>query len=1216
MGAGAPERIAIVGMAGRFPGAADVDALWRNLAAGREAIRDLSDDELARAGVPEALRRDPAWVRRGATLEDVGGFDAAFFGFSPREALVTDPQQRLLLELAWEAFEDAGLVPARLEDAAGVFVGASRSDYATAVLADPSHAAALGVFALDVATSRDFLATRLAYVLGLRGPALTVQTACSTSLVAVHLACQSLLAGECELALAGGVSIRLPQGSGYPWVEGGVASPDGRCRAFDRRAAGTVAGNGGALVLLRPLEDALRAGDPIHALILASAVNNDGRAKVGFTAPSVTGQAAVIEEALALAEVEPASIGYVEAHGTGTPLGDPIEVAALAEAFARRGGAAPGACRIGSLKGHLGHLDAAAGVAGLVKAVLALGAGQIPPQVSFEQPNPELHLERTPFRVATALEGWPRTAAPRRAGVSSFGIGGTNAHAVLEQAPARPAPAPAGGVELAVLSARTPAALARAARNLAQRLEGDPGLAAREVAFTLQTGRTAFPHRAFALGRDARELAAALSAADLATGRAAEPAPAPAFLFPGQGSQFAGMALGAWEREAAVGRELERAARVLAPHFDLRRLLADGAALQRTRFTQPALFAVEHALARWWMELGLEPAAMLGHSLGEFVAAALAEVFSFEDGLRLVVERGRSMDELPAGAMLAVSLAEADLAEHLGSEVQIASINGPELTVVAGPQGALEALEQRLAARQVPFRRLATSHAFHSRMMEPARESFRAALERVELRAPRRPFLSNTSGTWIRAEEARSPEYWAEQLVAPVRLFEGLATLARAGHALALEVGPGRSFASPARAAGLATVASLPRGGPEGPPDLRAALGRLWLRGVEVDWAAVHGAPPPRRVRLGTYPFERRTYLAGAAAEPQAAEPRAAEPVPADSVAEGAPGYGPGADPVAARIAGIWRECLGVEAVVPTDDFLELGGSSLLAITVRARLARELGCELSLADLLEATRLDELAARVAGRRGAARGAGSPLVRLGQGARPLFLVHGVDGEVAAFAALGRALAPDLCLWALRAPGLEAGEEAVADVAELARLYVEALRADFPGPYLLAGHSFGGLVALEMARLLNASGEAASPCLIDTHPAGECGPGLPAQEELEAAARTRLAELGLGAEPAELERRLAVLAAHTRAALGHRPRPHGGPSLLILAAGTQAPLAAERARAWRGLLSPGLRLVTVPGDHLSMLSPPHAADLAHALAAWAGSATVNAPPGGRT
>jgi amino acid adenylation domain-containing protein len=887
--------IAIVGMAGRFPGAGSVEELWRNLTGGVESISFFSDAELRAAGVPAADLTDPRYVRARGVVDGADRFDAAFFGYSPREAEVVDPQQRLFLECAWDAFEDAGHEPASFPGDVGVFAGAGMNTYMLNFLGDPEVLDSVGNFQVMISNDKDFLAPRVSYKLGLTGPSLAVQSSCSTSLVAVHLACNSLLAGQCDAALAGGVSLRLPQAMGYHHHEGAVFSPDGHCRAFDENAGGFVGGNGAAVVLLRRLEDALRDGDTIRAVIRGSAVNNDGSFKAGFTAPSVDGQAQVIAEALAVAGVEPAAIGYVEAHGTGTELGDPIEIAALTQAFGP--GASPGGVLVGSVKTNIGHLDSAAGVTGLIKAALVVERGQVPPTLHFQRPNPKLRLEETPFRVADRLIDWEK-AGPRRAGVSSLGIGGTNAHVVLEEPPAIAPGTPGGPWQLLPLSARGEAPLEAALHRLAEHLRSHPGLDLADAAFTLQVGRRRFERRAVALCRNVADVAGAAAVLEgsdrerlLFGGGEARSV---AFLFSGQGAQHAGMAAELYRAEPVFRGELDRAADLLLPLIgrDLRDLLFDskGEELARTEFTQPALFAVEHALARQWMAWGVRPAAMLGHSIGEYVAGCLAGVFSFADALALVAERGRLMAAMEPGAMLAVSLPESVIVPLLDEDLALAAVNGPERAVVAGPETAVAALAAELEARGVRNRRLRTSHAFHSAMMEPALEPFAARVRRVRLSPPSIPFVSNLTGTWITAGQATDPEYWARQIRATVRFADGLAALAAEPDRLLLEVGPGNTLTTLAREAGAVAVASLPHAGDRRNDHafLLTALGRLWLAGIVPDWNALHAGERRLRVALPTYPFERQRYWVegggplGAARPAAAGNPLAKRPDPAD----------------------------------------------------------------------------------------------------------------------------------------------------------------------------------------------------------------------------------------------------------------------------------------------------------------------------------------------
>ncbi len=877
--------IAIIGMSGRFPGARGLEAYWRVIAAGAETIATFTDEELRATGVDPRLLRHPQYIKRRGVLDDVETFDAGFFGYNPREALFMDPQQRLFLQAAWEALEHAGCNPQTTDALIGVYAGSSSSNWTTYLQAHRDALGDLDGGAVSIGNDLTFLPTRISYKLNLRGPSFPVQTACSTSLVAVHLACQGLLNAECDLALAGGVSIRLPQASGYVYQPDGIFSPDGHCRSFDARTRGTVFSNGLGVVVLKRLEDALADHDFIYAVIKGSAVNNDGSQRASFTAPGINGQTAVVADALANADVDPDTIGYVEGHGSGTLLGDSIEVQALTRAFERRGTSRRQFCALGSAKANIGHCDAAAGIAGLIKAVLALHHGQLPPLAQFEAVNPDLQLERTPFYINTELRAWPRTAGvPRRAGVSAFGFGGTNAHVVLEEAPSAAPTPPAQPWQLLLLSAETDEGAGQAAARLGAHLAAHPETNLADAASTLALGRRFFRARRALVARDTADAATVLATPDaprLLAGRAEGPARPVLFLLPGQGAQYVNMGLELMQSEPVFRATVDRCAEHLRPALglDLRSVLyppegesaAASARLTETMLTQAALFVVEYALARLLQHWGVQPQGCLGHSLGEYVAATLAGVFRLEDALELVALRGRLMQQMPAGVMTVVPRPAAEIEPRLTSGLWLSAINAPELCVVSGSPERIAEWEARLKAEGVECRRLHTSHAFHSGLMEAAVAPFVRAVGNVPRSAPQIPYVSNLTGRWITADQVLDPEYWGRHMRQPVRFADGVTELAAQSNALLVELGPGHTLTTLARAqlgpARGRDVLSTLRGPHETGSDrasVLGTLGRLWVAGARVDWQSVYGDQPRRRIPLPAYPFEKtRFWLEG-----------------------------------------------------------------------------------------------------------------------------------------------------------------------------------------------------------------------------------------------------------------------------------------------------------------------------------------------------------------
>ncbi|WP_214318585.1 type I polyketide synthase [Nonomuraea sediminis] len=860
------EPIAIIGLSCRVPGAGDAQQFWRNLADGVESLTTYTLKEQRARGTAESLLADPNFVPAAMVLDDYEGFDAAFFGMSIREAEVRDPQHRMFLELSHTALEDAGYDPFRYPGEIGVYAGTGSDNYQWRNIRSNAKAQKnAGWLAIMVGNHVDYCATLTSYKLDLRGPSYTVHTACSTALVALHIACEALRNGECDMALAGTAMLDLPQGEGYIYDQDGIVSPDGHTRSFDAGAGGTIWGSGGGVLVLKRLSEAIEDRDNIRAVVLGNAINNDGAGKVGFSAPSLDGQAAVIAQALGVGGVDPRTVTYVEAHGTGTALGDPIEVAALSSVFAQDT-ADTQWCGIGSVKSNIGHLGQSAGVPSVIKTVLALENQLIPPTLHYTSPNPKIDFPASPFYVVSSPTKWERNGFPRRAGVSSFGIGGTNAHAVLEEAPPRPPLHRERPAHLLKLSARTESALAAARERLAAHLAAHPETDLADVAFTLRVGRRELKHRATVVATSPTDAVAALSDQKrTVAGAKPKRAPQVAFLFSGQGSQYGGMAAQLYENEPVFREAIDECAEIL----DVReQIFATGEEaderLRQTSLTQPALFTVEYALARLWLSLGVEPAAMIGHSIGEYAAATIAGVFTLPDALRLVAARGRLIQDLPPGSMLAVQLMPDEIAPMLPDGVSVATINGPGTCVVSGPSDSVRELAEMLEEEGIGCTPLRTSHAFHSAMMEPMLGEFRELVAATELSAPSLPFLSNVTGTWITAAEATDPSYWARHVREPVRFGDCVSTLLADGEWIMIECGPGRQLSGLA-ATQLPTSAIAPLPSLPGPRDragdvavFSQAVGTLWVHGIELnDFGA-----PGYRISLPSYPWERqRTWI-------------------------------------------------------------------------------------------------------------------------------------------------------------------------------------------------------------------------------------------------------------------------------------------------------------------------------------------------------------------
>ncbi len=978
--------VAIVGLAGRFPGARNIAELWANLRGGREAISRFTTDQLE-DDFDVATRSRPDYVAARSILSDADMFDADFFSMMPRDAELTDPQQRVFLECCWEALEAAGCDPAAFDGAIGVYAGASLNTYLLrhvggdrARISQFTSDYQVGSYAELVGALPDFLATRVAYKLDLRGPAVTLASACSTSLLAVTQACQALLNNQCDIALAGGVSITLPQARGYIATEGGLASTTGRCRPFDAAADGTVFGSGAGVVVLKRLEDALANNDHIWGVVCGFGVNNDGGGKAGFSAPSVHGQASVIEQSLAMAGIPSDAIGYVETHGTGTPLGDPIEFAALVQAF-RATSDKTAHCRLGSTKANLGHLDAAAGVVGLIKTLLVLEHEIVPGLLHFDKPNPHLKLAGSPFTLSASMQSWSRQSEqPRYAGVSAFGVGGTNVHVTVREAPARAAANVEGRAVLLPVSARTEQALTVRKADLAAALTADGAPNLGDVAWTLQAGRRAFQHRFACVAGDASMARKAL-AASAGTIRAQKNLEV-AFLFPGQGAQHAGMARDLYTHEPVFRATFDRCNEILDPILQtpLQSLLREhGAPVDETWFAQPAIFSVSYALAALWDQWGVRPAMMVGHSVGEFVSACRAGVLSLEDSLKLVAARGRLMQALPRGRMLSVRCAPDALVSRLSGTLSVAAVNGPQATVIAGPTDEIYALSSLLESEAITCRLLPASHAFHSAMMEPAVAPFRELVRSVRLEPPKIPIISTLTGEPLSVMQATDPDYWARHMRETVAFAAAVSKL-RANKSVALvEVGPGTALSQLARQnPGLAEqliVSSMPASGSSEAEHstLLKAAGRLWEVGCELDWSAMSAANavPPRRVPLPTYPFERRRHWIDrpqASAETVNSHPTAQPHIGVKPTKSGLTEMAPTASltmqpaavpalrqAVETRLLEIFERVSGraLSASEHSLSFLDLGFDSLLLTQAARAIQSSLGVKIAFRQLMD-----------------------------------------------------------------------------------------------------------------------------------------------------------------------------------------------------------------------------------------------------------------------
>lgn len=1071
--------IAVIGLAGRFPGARDVGQFWNSLCQAEECLA------FGKGGDPDSASSSH-YVDCYGELPGFDEFDAEFFGINMHDALLLDPQCRVFLEEAWKALEDSGYLRQRSRVTTGVFAGSKASNY-LGYYCGVRPQRPPTPFEASLFAEPSQLVTRVAYHLDLHGPALYVQSACSTSIAAISQACNSLLAGECDLALAGAVTLLLPPRTGYTHRPGMIYSSDGHTRAFDASASGTVLTSGVGVVVLKPLADAIRDRDRVYATILSVATNNDGRAKVGFTAPSIQGQAEVIERAISKARITADSLSYIEAHGTATLVGDPIEVAGLTRAF-RKFTARKEFCGLGSVKTNIGHLDAAAGMAGFIKTALALHHRTLPGQLHYSTPNPKLGLAASPFYIVDTTRPW-HSDTPRTAGVSAFGMGGSNAHLILQEfnhavetIAQELRPQQASDPQLVVISAHTAASLDALRSGIGQQLLQPGAGQLPDVAFTLQTSREQFAYRIAVTGSDASEVAAKLNEE-----QCIEPVnPAtrgPVFMFPGQGSIYFGAGRELYHRLPCFRKAFDECRDIVLEDtgLDLRGILFMAAAewdLYDTYRSQLCLFALEYALAQAWLAAGVTPSALIGHSLGEYVAACLAGLFSLDGALRLVAARGRCMRDTTEGRMLAVMAPLATVQQLISPELSIAAHNAPESYVVSGSVAAIEAFKNK-CPQDIRCLSLHVQRGFHSSLMDPAVEEFARAFDGVGFGELSIPLISNLDGLPATSQGMASSHYWQSHLRGSVQFSAGIQNLIHAGHSGFLEVGPGTTLVGLARQHSapdtpLSTFTSLTAEATEKGAELKTllvSLGKQWSSGVDVDFGLLHAGKTPAHVSLPTYVFSPQRFW------PCELDSRATQPQPAASRLPRS--NSKRSDPMSSieeALLAIWRDVLDIAQIPSGSDFFEINGTSVLALDLLERISERFGVNLQVSWVFRHRTVQAQAAALR----AHKALNSPkeaalsltLTRLSAPKR-LFLVHPSAAGAEVYADFANHLDGDVEVIAFDHPLIRDAGARYGSIEDLARSYVDELVSGYPADsYSLGGWSLGGVIAYEMARQLTA------------------------------------------------------------------------------------------------------------------------------------------------
>lgn len=1099
--------IAVIGMACKVPGADNYKNFWDLIINKEEKISFFNEDELKDAGISPALYQRHEYVPARGILQDIDKFDAEFFGYTPSEARIMDPQHRIFLEQAWTALEDAGYVGDSFEGKIGVYAGMNDSSYlSNHLLQNVKIKEDYDAQQLLLATSTHYLATKVAYALGLTGPSLTINTACSTGLVAIATACNSLMNQDCDMALAGAITIFTPQNTGYLYQELGILSPDGHCKVFDERANGTVLSNGCGVVVLRRLADALKNNDHILGVIKGWGLNNDGANKVGFTAPSIEGQIGCIKEALERAEIAPTEVEYIEAHGTGTLMGDPIEVSALNKAYEYKMYQRSQYCALGSVKANIGHTDSASGVVGFIKTILALYHKTIPPQINYEDENKNIDFKNSPYYINREVRSWHTDHKKRTAAVHSLGFGGTNAHVIVQEAPKIKITG-SKGANLLLLSARTEQSLAAATKTLhahiVDLIQGEfADMHLADLAYTLQVGRKGFKWRQVIPYQGYEHVIKMLNTPEqlkkYTTSTKIGKPKRMIFGFVGQGSQYASMAADIYREHPFFKQVVDECCTQLLPELgiDLRNWLFPRTQeeiktahqeLRQTRYTQPALFVIEYALARFIMSLGIQPDAMIGHSIGEYVAATISGVLSLEDALKMVVQRSKLMSETEAGTMLAVPLAIDKIEPYLSEHVELAVHNAPNLCVVSGSQSRISEfeslIEPLLKPDELACQILHTSHAFHSQFMDPILDEFNKLSTQYVISKPVIPYISNVTGNWINSRDLMNKNYWGNHLRRTVLFSEGLKTLDLTEQDIFIEIGPGRvlsqiikqhTFSSkPLLLQTVPHYTELNRNSYEYFLD---TIGRLWLQHINITWEHLYTNEIRQRCALPTYQFDKKSYWVSLNDTAHLDNSKLYESNHDSIISEQEENNF--CDPNIEQLKLIWQTVLGIEDIAVDDDFYELGGHSLLAIRLLSKIRDQFNIKIPSTILFQVKTIRGLATVIETYK-QEQELYSPLVVLRQGEiskPPLFMVHPIGGTVFCYMQLANLLETDRTVYAFQDPSIEAEKPLFTSVDEMALFYLEHIRKiQETGPYYLCGASFGSLVITEIAHLLEQQNE---------------------------------------------------------------------------------------------------------------------------------------------